>query len=399
MTLERLKFRLVNVVNLLKYNILHKGGKDGAEFWRKNVPDLIRKEFQDFEVQQVFASCPVGLALLDSEGNISLNQVARELLNQRVSRQETVCTRWIAGAATRLRASGRQQESLPGIRDHQLGLEVRVSGNFDSTGQVMAILAANPPEGTSGDLAETVSTLSHELRTPLTSMKSSLSLVLSGETGNLNEDQKHFLGMTMRNIDRLDRLVGDLLDVSQADAGLLNLRPQQLDAAEVVRDTLETHRQAAVSAGLELAYQGPQNTLNQFLDRDKLVQMVTNLLGNAIKYTPAGGKVKVVLEVTGDQDTLRIEVRDNGPGMDRLTSERAMQPFHRSETAAKSLVPGAGLGLHITKRLAEAHGGRLGLESKLGLGTLVWIELPLTQGPGQFQAPGQVGLTNEPMGI
>jgi signal transduction histidine kinase len=226
-------------------------------------------------------------------------------------------------------------------------------------------------------------------------MKSSLSLVISGETGPVTGDQEHFLGMTMRNIDRLDRLVGDLLDVSRADAGHLNLRPSLLDVAGAVRDGVDSHRQAALRAGLALELRGASTAVMVRLDGDKLQQILDNLVGNAIKYTPSGGRVEVSLDVFPEEDFLRLEVRDNGPGMDPETRERVLQPFQRSEAATRSLVPGTGLGLHITKRLAEAQGGRLGLTSGVGRGTSVRVELPL----GRTGETIQTGLRAEPVEI
>ena len=359
------------------------------------MPGQNRKIFQEPPPGQLFAACPVGLALLGPDGLVQWNPAARNVLRDRVGSGEPAWTRWTNAAAERLQASGRLIEALPGILAREKGLEVRITPPTESGYRVMAILEADPREVGQDDLAETVSTLSHELRTPLTSMKSSLALVISGETGQLSGEQLHFLSMTMRNIDRLDRLVGDLLDVARADAGQLNLRTTRVDAVQTVTETVEAFRPAAAGAGLELDLQVHGPVPEVYLDGDKLVQMVGNLLGNAIKYTPSGGQVRVRLESNQECGQLRIEVRDNGPGMDEEARWRALQPFQRSEAANRSLVPGAGLGLHISKRLAEAVGGRLGFESRVGQGTLVWIELPV----GQDQNSDPVELLEEPAGV
>lgn len=343
------------------------------------MPDPIRKNYQEPSGRQLFEACPTGLAWLGPDGTVQLNQAALQTLQELVSVQESACFRWTAGAVSRLQAGDRCHEILPGILDRQRSLEVRLATGLGAGWQLMTIQESLTSGSSAGDLTETVSTLSHELRTPLASMKSSLNLVLTGEAGSLNSDQRRFLDMTLRNINRLDRLVGDLLDVSQADAGQMNLRPSWLDLDEVVAETVESHRQAAAAAGLALRFTGTGLILAVSLDEDKLVQMLGNLLSNALKYTPSGGLVAVSLEVPPKQDQLRIEVRDTGPGMDPEVLKRALQPFQRSQSATQSLVPGAGLGLHITKRLVEAQGGRLGLESQVGRGTLAWIELPLDQ--------------------
>jgi len=363
---------------------------------RKKVPDLTGKNSPETIPRQVFVSCPVGLAYVADGEQVRLNAAAREILAERVGeRGERGWTRWIEAVIERLRASGRVREVLPGILEGKRGIEVRLAVEPDSGGCLLALLAADPAAAAGDDLAETVSTLSHELRTPLASMKSSLSLVISGETGPVTADQEHFLGMTMRNIDRLDRLVGDLLDVSRADAGHLNLRPSLLDVAEAVREGVDSHGQAALRAGLALELRGASSEVMARLDSDKLLQILDNLVGNAIKYTPSGGWVEVSLDVFPEEDCLRLEVRDNGPGMDPETRERVLQPFQRSEAATRSLVPGTGLGLSITKRLVEAQGGSLELTSGVGRGTTVRVELPL----GRTGETVQAGLQAEPVEI
>jgi signal transduction histidine kinase len=356
------------------------------------VPVLFRQNFLESMLPQVFGTCPVGLAVAGPEGQIEFNQAARELLAERVGPTETAWRNWTAGAVARLAAGGQNRACLPGMVVGQKSLEARLAGDPTGEWQLLALLAVDQGSGQEGgDLAETVSTLSHELRTPLTSMKSSLNLVLGGETGPLNEDQRHFLEMTLRNINRLDRLVGDLLDVSRADAGHLNLRPRQVDLARTVGEAVDSHRQAAREAGLGLEYRGPGDSVEAWLDPDKLVQMVSNLVSNAIKYTPAGGQVVVKVEALEGLDTVRVEVRDNGPGMDPETARRAQEPFQRTQASDSSSVPGTGLGLHITKRLAEAQGGKLGLESRLGVGTIAWIDLPLGREEGSKRGKGSGG--------
>lgn len=345
------------------------------------MPELIPKYSLEDLALPAWTACPAGLVLLGPEGEVLANPAARAVLADLVSSRPEAQDRWLLAAAVRLQASGRGRELLPGVKDPQRVLAVALAGCADLGWLVLAVSESGTAARQGEGLAETVSTLSHELRTPLASMKSSLNLVLTGETGPLHPDQEHFLAMTMRNIDRLDRLVSDLLDVARADAGQLNFRARELDAIQLVADAVDSHRQAARAAGLELDCRLPRGPLAARLDGDKVVQMISNLVGNALKYTPAGGRVLVRLEEKPDLDLLRLEVRDDGPGMDPATAERVLQPFHRAAAADRSLVPGSGLGLHITRRLAEAHGGRLGLVSRPGQGTLVWLELP-RQGPG-----------------
>ncbi len=350
-------------------NFLHPGR-------RKNVPEVIRKNFQEISAWQALQACPAALALRPETGPWHLNPAARDILERLVSDQPDSWTRWLDAALIRLRASGSLGDTVASPRDADLGLRLRLADPALDGVEMLLLEEEGSGLEPGNGLADTVSTLSHELRTPLASMKSSLKLVLDGEAGSLNGDQSRFLAMTMRNINRLERLVGDLLDAARADAGQLNLKRQLVDAAQLVDEVVDNHREAARQAGLRLDSTGPEGPVPANLDGDKVVQMLGNLLSNALKYTPRGGAVRVRLEALAAPERIRLEVRDNGPGMDPNTAARVLKPFCRAQTADSSPIPGSGLGLHITARLAEAHGGRLGLETRLGQGTLVWVELP-----------------------
>jgi signal transduction histidine kinase len=345
------------------------------------VPQLIRQTHQNILDEKLgdrlWSLCPVALILVDAEGECTVNPTASKLLTERVGDRAATWKRWAAGVLARLQGTGTEQTVLAGRSPSERPLKVSCVPVQESELSLLTLEETSGEAGAGEDLAETVSTLSHELRTPLAAIKSALNLVVGQDTGPLNEDQEHFLGMALRNIDRLDRLVTDLLDVSRADAGQLNLRRQNLDVGQLVQDTVEGYRQQAVTAGLTLEYLGGAETVLGQIDGDKLVQMVANLLGNALKYTPRGGTVQVqVIHELGPAAVV-IQVKDNGPGMDPETRKTALDPYRRGQDADMSSVPGTGLGLHITGKLARAHGGTLGLDSRLGQGTCAWIRLPL----------------------
>ena len=327
--------------------------------------------------------CPAALALVDPVGHVAVNEATRAVLEPLVGPGRGPCERWIRAAAARLAALESPREVVNSPHHDQGKLEVKARWIAEA-GWLLSFLPVAAAAGSEGaELAETVSTLSHELRTPLTSMKSSLNLVLRGETGPLNHDQEHFLGMTLRNIDRLERLVSDLLDVSRADAGHLQLRLEPVDLTVLVAAGVEQHGTAAVADGVRLHMRPTAESVVGLLDADKVEQMLANLLGNALKFTPAGGAVEVRLDLMAGGRKVRLTVKDTGPGMDAETARQALEPFRRSAAADSARVPGTGLGLHITRKLAEVHGGRLGLDTAEGEGTQVWVELPL-QGSQDF---------------
>ncbi len=221
-----------------------------------------------------------------------------------------------------------------------------------------------------------VSSTSHELRTPLTSMVGYLELLLDGEAGELNDDQRHFLEIVSRNTDRLNRLVDDVLFVGRADAGRLTLEPSEVDVAELARTEVTSQEAAAKLKGLDLRCETQDDLPAITGDATRLSQLLANVLSNAIKYTPAGGSVTTTVE--GDEERLLIAVGDTGVGIPADELPTIFDRFTRASTAGS--VSGTGLGLPIVKTIAEAHGGTVSIDSEVGRGTTLTVELPIHAG-------------------
>jgi len=220
---------------------------------------------------------------------------------------------------------------------------------------------------------EFVSLVSHELRTPLTSIRGYLELLFE-EGGNLTPEQERFLGVVDRNSERLLHLVGDLLFLAQVDAGRLTIEREEVDFGEVVQDSVEALRPIAESRRIELvASITPLPTVVG--DPARLAQVLDNLVSNALKFTPEGGRVSVSLHADGDRAV--VEIKDNGVGIPRAEQSRLFERFFRSSRATHDAIPGTGLGLAITKAITEHHGGRISVESEEDVGTSVRVELPL----------------------
>lgn len=362
-------------------------GRQDISARRKKVPHLIRQHSQKGPTDLLWQACPVALLWMRPEEGFAANEAARELLSRVVGPRESAWQRWAAAVVARLQAQELNREILSSVGVEGMTLDIRLGAQDPAGNLPLALVEGAPRAEGQQDLVETVSTLSHELRTPLATIKSSLGLVWGGETGPLNEDQRHFLGMAMRNIDRLDRLVNDLLDVSRADAGQLRLRRQPCDVVALVRDVVDGSQSAAAGAGLTLEMATDLAECVGWLDGDKVVQMLANLVGNALKFTPRQGVVRVQVLRDPNPEWVQIEVRDNGPGMDSETLATALKPYQRSRQVDLAGVPGTGLGLHITGKLVRAHGGELGLDSRLGHGTRAWIRLPLEQDQGADEDP------------
>lgn len=394
-------------------DLLRKILLSGKSLNRAPDPVLVDNVTPSRDLPAIWQTAPMALALVDGGRVHAWNNSCRSLLFQAVGGSEMAGRRWLSASVTRLLANDRSCEVLAATSD-ALSLEVRLGPTVpDNPARVVVLREVHGARRGQGDLAETVSTLSHELRTPLTSMKSSLNLVISGDTGPVSTDQAHFLGMTMRNINRLERLVSDLLDVSRTEATGGGLRRRETDIGPVLIEAVQMQEAAARQAGLQLDAAGLPAELVAHVDPDKVVQILTNVVGNAIKYTPEGGLVRVWQEAHPRRDpeagpglarqlaerfalplsTFSLVVQDSGVGMSKEDQDRIFEPWFRGAEDERRQVPGAGLGLHITRSLVEAHGGRIRLASEPGQGTTVWIRLPrdpasedLLQSARQLQA-------------
>jgi two-component system, sensor histidine kinase and response regulator len=221
---------------------------------------------------------------------------------------------------------------------------------------------------------ELVASVSHELRTPMTSIQGYLDLLLEGAAGELNDEQRRHLLTVRRNSERLIRVVGDLLFVAQANAGRLDLSLAEVDLGALVLECAESARVPAETKGVRLDVSvEPVPTLHG--DRVRLGQLLDNLVSNAIKFTPVGGRVTVAL-TQRDREAV-LEVSDTGMGIAAAEQEHLFERFFRTKSATKSAVQGTGLGLSIARTIAEGHGGTIGFESAEGDGTTFRVTLPL----------------------
>jgi PAS domain S-box-containing protein len=223
-----------------------------------------------------------------------------------------------------------------------------------------------------------VSNVSHELRTPLTAIKGSVDNMLDGITGPLTEKQAHYLSRVKSNADRLGRLITDLLDLSRIEAGKIDLRSADLSLVPLARDVAEVMRSVATEKLISLEVACGDDSVKAWADRDKVIQVLMNLVGNALKFTPAHGKVMIGLERNGAEWT-RVFVLDTGPGIPSDDAQKIFDKFYQADQPNKQKAKGTGLGLAISKALVEMHGGKIWVESELGKGSAFSFTLPARQ--------------------
>ncbi|MDH3691599.1 MAG: PAS domain-containing sensor histidine kinase [Gammaproteobacteria bacterium] len=220
-----------------------------------------------------------------------------------------------------------------------------------------------------------VSIVSHELRTPLTSIKGSLRLLMSGVVGELPSKARDMLVIADRNSDRLLTIVNDILDYEKLQAGKMELEFAPVDLTEFVLHAIENHRGYASQHGVELGIENSHLNAIVEADNDRLMQVMSNILSNAIKFSPESGKV--VISITQTANHCGVIVSDQGPGIpDELRSD-VFANFSQIEPADGRRRVGTGLGMAISRRIIEEHGGTIDFVSEIGCGSDFFFTLPL----------------------
>lgn len=222
---------------------------------------------------------------------------------------------------------------------------------------------------------ELVATVSHELRTPLTSMRASLSLLKSGAAGPIDGEVEELVEIAHRHCERLVRLVSDMLDVEKVESGRLSAAPRPQPLMPIVEDALCAMRVQALDAGVELFARCEAGLERQLadVDRDRITQVLLNLLSNALKYSPSQGAVEVTLAGAGRG--MRITVADRGPGIPAAFRARIFQRFAQADPGSDRKTS-SGLGLAISRQILLEHGGELWFEDRAGGGTCFHVDLP-----------------------
>ncbi|HEX7187906.1 MAG TPA: ATP-binding protein [Actinomycetes bacterium] len=219
-----------------------------------------------------------------------------------------------------------------------------------------------------------VASVSHELRTPLTSIAGYVEMLLDGDGGPVVDGQREMLGIIGRNTDRLQSLIEDLLTIGKIESGALCAEPSEVPVAPLLRAVEAAMAPAVTAAGLRLDVSAGEDLVVEG-DRGQVEQVLLNLLGNAVKFTPPGGIVTVVA-TDGGPGRVELTVADTGIGVPQQEQGQLFTRFFRASNATQRAAQGAGLGLSIVESIVAAHGGEISLASDEGAGTLVTVRLP-----------------------
>ncbi len=227
-------------------------------------------------------------------------------------------------------------------------------------------------------VSEFYSTVSHELRSPLTSIRGSLGLIEGGLVGEVSEEASTFITIARVESDRLIRMINSILDLDKIEAGKLELKMQEIVPEELVGTALDNLQGMAIEANVTLK-KGINCDDPIRLDRDRITQVLTNLISNSIKFSPKSSVITANSERTGEH--VRFSIQDQGAGISAKDLPKLFGKFKQLDSSDSRSQGGTGLGLAISKALVEQHGGTIGVQSEPGKGSTFWFELPLKDAP------------------
>lgn len=379
------------ISNAQLYNYLSQTAQELGETLRREQEEASKS-------QAILQSIADGVVVTDTRGRIILINAAAERIlgtcRQAILRQDVrnVFAAFEPGgreemlkAMESLAANPTAEQSTPRIIQSTLAMEqTTVSAHlapvFSSKQEFVGIVSVfrDITREVQADIAKTefVSTVSHELRTPLTSIKGYTDLLVAEAMGPLTAGQKQFMGIIRNNADRLTALINDLLDISRIESGRVKLDLQPLQIQDVVQNIVESLGNQIKEKGLVLRVEVPEHLSPVQGDRDRLTQVLTNLVSNAQRYTLEGEVAIVVSQMPG---VLRVDVSDTGIGIAPEDQGKIWDRFFRASHPVVDEAGGTGLGLSIVRMFVEMHGGRIWVDSELGKGSTFTFILPVIE--------------------
>jgi signal transduction histidine kinase len=225
---------------------------------------------------------------------------------------------------------------------------------------------------------EFVSLAAHQLRTPLSAIKWTLKMLLDGDLGKVNPDQKEYIEKTYKSNERMITLINDLLNVTRIEEGRYLYKQTLSEAQPLVEFVISSLREKAKNQKIKLRLKKPKEKLPKIkVDVEKMRMAIYNIINNAISYTLSGGQVDV--SISKENNLMEVKVSDSGIGIPEEQQKRVFSKFFRADNAVKEDTTGTGLGLYITKNIIEAHGGSIWFESEKGKGTTFYINIPFAE--------------------
>lgn len=343
---------------------------------------LSQKEEEKRKLETVLANMTDGVIATDPDGHVIVkNQWAEKLLGQPIQIGKEINEVLPFKQPIRFPISDTNQQLIElhsDTDDERTVLQATFSpikrGSEKMVGLIVVLSDVTEQEKLDQQRKDFVANVSHELRTPLTTIKSYLEAL---DDGAIEEPQlaKRFLKVTQQEADRMTRLIQDLLQLSHLDTKRVSLERKVISVREVLEDGVDRFRFQCKQKEIDLSLEIQNLLPSIFADRDKLDQLVDNIISNAVKYTPEGGSIRVTARRT-DHNSVEIVIEDTGIGIPQSDLGRIFERFYRVDKARSREMGGTGLGLSIAQEIVRLHGGKIWIESEYRKGTKVFITLP-----------------------
>jgi len=355
--------------------------------WKKYKKVLSTKR----ETEAVIRSIAAGLVVVDAKGKVvMMNPAAEKLLG--TSKKDKV------GKSMAENLKEEQMISLAKGSREEDDREIEVISKEDETkkvlrqssaviededGQTVGMVSVLSDITKQRELdqlkADFVSKISHEFRTPIVTVQNSLYLLLSKKAGPVTDEQEKFLSLAQRNLKRLGKLIDDLLDLSKLEAAKMEMKFESQSIDKVIQEVCDSVISWAQSKNVHIEKRIQEGIPNASLDYDRITQVLYNIIGNAVKFTPREGKIIVEAWLGENKENVFTAVSDTGPGIVENELEKVFDRFQQTAERAATDISGTGLGLSIAKEIVELHGGRIWAESEQGQGAKFLFTLPLNR--------------------
>lgn len=345
------------------------------------------------QTEAVVHSMAEGVVVVNEKGEVLLmNPAAEKLLNMK--KEEKIGKSILSDARKELLislikqgATLDEEEITVNSQSEETKKILRTSNAVieDESGQTVGMVSVLSDVTREKELDELkskfVANVSHELRNPLYNVQETINLLSEKALGAINPEQERMLALARKEIERLSRLIIDLLDFSKLEAGELRLKPAVFCIEDLIHHTLATFQLWAKNKKIVLDSKLPPEPIELEADRDRLTQVLTNLIGNALKWTPAGGRItieakKMLGGESHDGEFVQISVRDTGPGIPKKDRQRIFEEFVQLDSSPQQGFGGTGIGLSIAREIVELHQGKIWVESEEGRGSTFLFQIP-----------------------
>ncbi len=336
------------------------------------------------EVEGILRNIADGLIVADSKGRVvKMNSAASRMLGagkkERVLPEEVSKGRIFAFSGDTSQQWKKKME-LAAKGDVTKGiLRSNTAVIEDKSGRIVGIMSVLGDLTKQRELdrvkATFVANVTHELRTPLVALGKSIALILQGSVGGLTEQQTQMLSIAERNLKRLTGLINDLLDLSKLEAGKMQIKPREVRVDDMVGDAVSGLRTWAETKNISLTEKIEGGLPEIRADHDRVIQVLNNLIGNAIKFTPPGGSIEVRASAWKVGGGVEVAVKDNGKGMSEEKIDKIFNKVYRADDHSDDEI-GVGIGLAIAREIVELHGGEIWGKSAEGKGTEFMFTLP-----------------------